>query len=554
MNDSGLLTAFWNALPEPLKSRLRLGCTGKNHLLDMAGWCIRSGDDSLRPMAIDFLQTALGENPLDGAMAGELLAIDAVKSILPDATLEALEGLATHWKRPDDLSYYENIRVRREFPRIKEFIDMSLTDAPDNLFWREQALFMGMVEGDVEWTVSRLDMEEPAGTEPIFNNIRTRIGRWRQKCYTAARLTEMTGTTFGVSFPALTSGLCLLEGDERDAASLLFLDALQQAPWNTSLLLRTHDLLLGVDGETAPLPENTVILLYSWNKDIELDATLRSLYASSLGDAKIIVLDNGSTDRTVEVLGSWQLRFGAERMSIETLPVNVGAPAARNWLMHLPQVEASDHVVYLDDDVELPGNWLGRLGAAARRYPDAGVWGCKVVDHANPLLIQHADGHVLMEDDSACGALNRLDPNPFKLSDLHLQGLDSGLFDYMRPCASVTGCCHLFRTTTLLETGDFALHLSPSQYDDYEHDLRRALNGMFAVYTGHLGVRHKKRSGVASRTSAAAEGNALGNKYKMQTMHARDDIRRASEVEQALLEEDLLHKMTEVERHLGCQC
>lgn len=553
MNDGGRLTSFWQGLPEELRRKLRLGCAGKLHLLDMAGWCLRSADPALRPMAVDFIQTAFGENPLDGGMAHDLLALEAVTSLLPESTMDALGALAANWQRPDDLSYYDNLLARRDFPKLKDFIDMSLADAPGNLFWREQALFVGMVDGDIDWVASRLDMDEPAGTEPIFNTIRTLFGRLRRECYTAARLTEIMGGVFGNAYASLMSGACLLEGGERDAASLLFLDALEQAPWNTSLLLRTHDLLSGIDLATAKLPGTVAILLYSWNKDIELDATLSSLYASLLGEAKVIVLDNGSTDRSAEVLESWKLRF-KDRLSVVRLPVNVGAPVARNWLMHLPEVEQSDFVVYLDDDVVLPEDWLGRLGAVAKAYPDAGVWGCKVVDHTNPMLIQHADGHLLMENDAAGGSLSSFTPNPFKLSDLHIQGADSGLFDYMRPCASVTGCCHMFRTRVLLESGDFALQLSPSQYDDYEHDLRLAEAGKFAAYTGHLAVRHKKRSGVASRMSTAAEGNALANRYKMQTMHGREDVRRAAEAGQALLDEDLRRKMAAVEQRLGCAC
>ncbi|WP_147818975.1 glycosyltransferase family 2 protein [Salidesulfovibrio onnuriiensis] len=553
MSASGPLTSFWDALPEPLRAKLRLGCTGKLHLLDMAGWCLRSGAAALRPLAADFLQTALGENPLDGAMAHELLGLEPVRAVLPQPTLETLRALADNWRRPDDLSAYDALRAGRDFSRIREAIDQNLERAPGNLFWREQALFMGMVDGDPEWTASRLDMDGPEGAQPIFNNIRALFGRLRRECYTAARLTEMTGDAFGVAYPALTSGLCLLEGGERDAASLLFLDALARAPWNTSLLLRTHDLLTGADLAVAPVAGSVTVLLYSWNKAIELDATLSSLYSSDLGEARLFVLDNGSTDRTAEVLESWRLRFG-DRLAVITLPVNVGAPVARNWLLHLPEVERSDFVVYLDDDVVLPEDWLGRLGAAARAYPDAGVWGCRVVDHANPLLVQHADGHLLVEDDPSGGRLDTFTPNPFKLSDLFRQGMDSGLFDYMRPCASVTGCCHMFRTQTLLESGDFALQLSPSQYDDYEHDLRLAEAGKFAVYTGHLRVRHKKRSGVASRTSAAAEGNALANRYKMQTMHERRDVLRAAEAGQKLIDADLRAKMAVVEERLGCAC
>ena len=169
------------------------------------------------------------------------------------------------------------------------------------------------------------------------------------------------------------------------------------------------------------------------------------------------------------------------------------------------------------------------------------------MDHTNPLLIQSADSH-LLADPSTTMDLTRVAPNPFRLSDLHIQTLDSGAFDFLRPCASVTGCCHLFRTETLVESGDFAIQLSPSQYDDMEHDLRLCEAGLFPVYQGHLTVRHKKRTGAASRTNMQEEGNALGNKYKMQTMHDPAGVAAAGAAEQKLLDEDILRKLAYLER------
>lgn len=107
----------------------------------------------------------------------------------------------------------------------------------------------------------------------------------------------------------------------------------------------------------------------------------------------------------------------------------------------------------------------------------------------------------------------------------------------------MTGCCHLFRTQALEENGGFALHLSPSQYDDVEHDLRLARAGGLAVYQGHLGVRHKKRTGAASRQSAAELGNSLGNKFKMQAMHPRAEMEALLRADRDRLLDDLLERL-----------
>ncbi len=546
------LTDFWQSLPEELKVKLRLGFTGKRHLLDIAGWCLRSGNPTLMPIAADAIQIAFGENPLDGEMAHELLGHEPIRAMLPDDTVAALTAVAQGWRRPENLGYFERLLGKRDFAKIKHFIEQSIAKDADNLFWREQAVAFGLMDNDVEWTRDRLDFAAPDDLKPSMINLSARLDRLQGQCSDAARLAQGLGSTFGKAYPAMQVGLCLLEDDDPAAANFMLLEALTQTPWNTSLLLRVHDLLAGWDKAQEALHGSVAILLYSWNKSIELDATLRTLFASELSNASLFILDNGSTDETADILTSWQSRFdsklGDGRFTVVTLPVNVGAPAARNWLMHLEAVKQHDYICYLDDDVELPSDWLFRLGAAVRYYPDAGVWGCRVVDHANPAFIQSADSHLLVENDGTPVDLSNVAPNPFRLSDLHIQSLDSGLFNMLRPCASVTGCCHLFRTEKLLESGDFAIHLSPSQYDDWEHDLRLCESGDFAVYQGHLAILHKKRTGAASRISMQEQGNALGNKYKMQTMHERQDIVAAMDAEQALLEQDLLQKIRVIER------
>lgn len=541
------LETTWLSLPEELRAKLRLGYTGKQHLLDIAGWCLRSGEPRLSAVAADALMTAFGENPLDGEMAGELLRHQPIRELLPPCTVTALAAVADAWHRPENTGYFERLVQRRDMDKLKGYLAKTISDAPDNLFWRQHAVTFGLIDNDADWVASLPPVGAGTPLEPVLMNVAAGIHAFRGEHDQAARLYQGLGETFGHAYANLHAGLSMVENGDPASAHLMLSDALARAPWNTSLLLRLHDLLTGLESDARPPGGSTAILLYTWNKAVEVDATLKSLFESDLTGASVFVLDNGSSDTTPGVLDSWRSRFenrlGSGRFKTITLPVNIGAPAARNWLMHHPPVAAHDFICYLDDDVVLPQDWLLKLGAAVHHYPDAGVWGCKVVDHANRALIQSADSHLLVDPAGGVTDLTKPAPNPFKLSDLHIQTMDTGLFDSLRPCASVTGCCHLFRMSILMETGDFAIHLSPTQYDDMEHDLRLCEAGLFPVYQGHLAVRHKKRTGAASRVSTQEEGNALGNKYKMQTMHDREDLVAAMTREQALLEADLLRKI-----------
>jgi len=545
------LTHFWGTLPEELKAKLRLGFTGKRHLLDIVGWSLRSGIPSLGPLISDALQTAFSENPLDGEMATELLAHEALRARLPKTTADAMNSVASHWRKPENTSYFERLLMKRDMAKLKNFIEQKKEREPENLFWREQAVTFGLIDNDREWVRFMLE-NIPAELTPILDHVALRMNLLPEAPVASIPSTWKTHDIFGPNSSAVTWGLHLLQSGEPTVAQPLLTGSLNRTPWNTSLILRLHDLITKRDTQKMPLDGSTAILLYSWNKAGELDATLASLFASDLPMVSIFALNNGSTDDTAEILEAWRPRFttklGPKRFEILSLPVNIGAPAARNWLMHHPPVTAHDFTCYLDDDVALPSDWLARLGSAVHLYPEAGVWGCKVTDYANMALVQSADSHLLGDQDAPPLDLSRTAPNPFRLSDLHIQTLDAGLLDIMRPCASVTGCCHLFRTAVLLESGDFALQLSPSQYDDMEHDLRLCKTGQFPVYQGHLSIRHKKRTGVASRTSAKEEGNALGNKYKMQTMHSREELTQAMLHEHRLLDDDLMMKMARLDQ------
>lgn len=396
---------------------------------------------------------------------------------------------------------------------------------------------------------------------------------------------------------------CLVRLGDAPAALPLWDAVLTARPWHVNLALRAHDVWRGVDTPEAAPAGSTAVLLYSWNKAQELDTALTHLAPGLADVARIALLDNGSTDGTGgiggtgDVVRAWAERFGADRCTAVHLPVNVGAAAARNWLMRLPEVVACDFAAYLDDDVAVPADWLRRLAGAVRRQPDAAAWGGRTLDWHAPYVVQSADLHLTAHfrapegtppdlaafaDDTPppsgndtgsdagdmpadrvgdrvgdrAGAPQRdvLSPEvafsparahalPFSVSDLHAQVTDMGRFDYLRPCISVTGCCHLFRTAELLEDGGFSLSLSPSQYDDLEHDLRRARAGRLACYTGFLPVRHMKRSGKAVRMGAAQFGNGLGNRYKLSGMFDAAEVLAMRRREFEALERDLLRKL-----------
>ncbi len=564
------LSSAWTALPAPLRQRLALASTGWRHLAQAAALClgeVRAGVTGaegarLTALATDLLLWAWGENPLSGPLATEILS--APELALPKASGVALAAVAAGWRVPEakdgGLAYFERLATLRDTARLADFLAGQVKKAPASLFWRDKALALSLYAGEPEAkaaleAAALADLESLPALAPVAAALSAQAAFLRgdaAACLDAlaglgAAPGSKFGPVFGPGFAPARTGLALLAAGQDQAARPQLLRALCAAPWQASLAQVAADAFSSQRHALAPLPGPTLVMLYTWNKAVDLDATLTSLFTSNVQGARVVVLDNGSTDQTPQVLSAWAERAGENLVRV-TLPVNIGAPAARNWLAALPEAKAAETLVYLDDDVDLPQDWLGRLGAALKQHPQAGVVGCKVVDHHAPHLLQNVAGHLVIPQDAPCEEkgeeqgdrpdldFQSLTPNPFRLCDAHLQGPDWGLFDFVSPCASVTGCCHLFRRAALIDStdaapaagGGFSLALGPSQYDDFERDLRMLDSGANAVYQGHLRVRHRKRSGIAGQgsgqDSSAASANAQGNRYKMQCLHPRAEI------------------------------
>lgn len=541
------LQDLWSRLPEAVRRGLLVGTEGSVHLMELAQRTLLAGQDRQQDQALllglgaGFLAEAWAKDPLNGQSAGQVLALHQRWPFLDGRAHELAVAVQNNWSAPADARYYKRLMLERNAPKLKNFLTMQLEREPANLYWRRQALVFARYEED--WELAGdivLGRGWPEGLEPVQGVLQGDLA-WLQGRFDEAR--ACYARSFGLDAKFRLAVLAsLTEGFDR--ARGLWHDLFQVAPWQTSAILVCHDLVRDVRTQREDVDGPGVVALYSFNKAGELDLTLASVLKSDLGQTPVWVVNNGSTDETDSVLAGWRDRVG-ERLRVIALPVNVGAPAARNWLLHEAQKSGCHWMAYVDDDVELPRDWLQSLGAAMRLYPDAGVWGCKVVDAAAPAVLQSVDLH-LVPPDGQDGQDNR-----FKVSDLHHQTHDYGQFDYLRPCASVTGCCHLFRMADLEQVGGFDLRFSPSQYDDLEHDVRLNLAERSAVYQGHLRILHMKRTGKSTQTDSAQFGSALANMHKLQRKYTKDEYQRIMDWETGVLMRDFWRKQQVVNRWLS---
>jgi hypothetical protein len=120
-------------------------------------------------------------------------------------------------------------------------------------------------------------------------------------------------------------------------------------------------------------PEISVIIC-TRNRAMQLGEVLDSavhLEAPSGCAWELLVVDNGSSDRTDEVAASYQDRLPLRVIREE----RAGLSNARNRGL---QEAAGTYICWTDDDVLLDPNWLAAYAAAFNRHPDAAIFAGRV--------------------------------------------------------------------------------------------------------------------------------------------------------------------------------
>lgn len=115
------------------------------------------------------------------------------------------------------------------------------------------------------------------------------------------------------------------------------------------------------------MPKTTfTVVIPLYNKEREIEATLRSVLAQNRQPEEIVVVDDGSTDRSAEVVR----RIGSPLVRLIQQP-NAGVSAARNRGI----AEArSSHIALLDGDDGWEPGYLAAMERLIDDYPDCGLY------------------------------------------------------------------------------------------------------------------------------------------------------------------------------------
>jgi GT2 family glycosyltransferase len=211
------------------------------------------------------------------------------------------------------------------------------------------------------------------------------------------------------------------------------------------------------------------VVIVNWNRKNLLRSCLQSLTTQTLKPFQIILVDNGSTDGSVEMALA---EFPAAPLEVVRNQENRGFCAANNQGIALAR---TPWVALLNNDAEADPDWLQQL-VEAGNATGAAMVASKILVHADPSRIDKV-GHLIYPDGQNRGR--------------GTGQTDHGQFDRQEEVLWPDGCAALYRRAILEEIGGFDEDFF-AYADDAELGMRARRAGYTAVYSPGARVRHHR--------------------------------------------------------------
>lgn len=213
------------------------------------------------------------------------------------------------------------------------------------------------------------------------------------------------------------------------------------------------------------------IIIVTWNGKEDCLTCLSSLRNLVPPRPSIILVDNGSTDDTVEVITE---RF--PEVTIITSPSNLGFAGGNNLGIERALTEGADYVCLLNNDTAVDPHFLEELLRFAAADPRAGILGSRILYYDRPDMIW-----------SYGIAVNRISG---RIYTTYNNRKDSEISGVITQVDAVSGAAMLLKREMLQEVGlldeDYYLY-----FEDVDLCLRARRMGYKIVTVSSSRVRHK---------------------------------------------------------------
>lgn len=218
------------------------------------------------------------------------------------------------------------------------------------------------------------------------------------------------------------------------------------------------------------------VVILSHNKIDYTRTCIHSLLETDYRNWELIIIDNGSTDGTVDWLKSFKEEAESHHVDVHLIfnSGNIGCSTSRNQGIEKAKGE---FITFCDNDIALRSkNWLRHMSQFLASDPAYGMVGPKIIYPFAPFNIQCAGVAV-----SPTGRVqfrgrgnSRTDENYNSATEVQ---------------ALISACC-MVKKSVLDQVGGFDEIFNPVEYEDIDLSYRIRANGYSVWYDGNVEMYH----------------------------------------------------------------
>jgi GT2 family glycosyltransferase len=242
------------------------------------------------------------------------------------------------------------------------------------------------------------------------------------------------------------------------------------------------------------------ILVLNWNGADDTIDCLHSLENLTYANVEIVVIDNGSSDDSVE-----QLRKQFAQLKIIELASNLFYGGGNNAGLDWAQKEGFEYVIFLNNDTTVEPDFLEPLLSGFDYSREVGMVAPLMCYSARPDLVWYGGGHINLWT----GVVEHL----------HIRKNVSTLENKPKITDYITGCCLMMPTKLALELGGF----DPSfqMYgEDVDLSLRCRKAGYQLLFVPESKIYHKVSASVGGEFAFSKMKRKLDGLLRIMKTHA----------------------------------
>ncbi len=253
------------------------------------------------------------------------------------------------------------------------------------------------------------------------------------------------------------------------------------------------------------------IVILNWNNGPDTIACLEALVSCSPPPARVVVVDNGSTDDSLASVESWRnehetlLPEGPAWLEIIAAGKNLGFAAGSNLgIAHLLAATDVSHVMLLNNDALVTPGFFADLRASLLQTPDAGVTGTTIREYVDRSRVWYAGGIEY----------------PLRALVKHVREMP----DTMEPRRTdfVSGCVMIISREVLDRVGLLAECYFPAYFEDGDY-CHRARSAGFSVMYAPLPVAYHNEGATVRAAQLALP--LVFHKNRLRVIYVRRNYR-----------------------------